>query len=123
MADLRSKYGFNGLDLTELRAIYYVLPQLWDHTIESRRFDQHVYSQEENAVCVPAEHESADQQTVTLAPKRAWKQGFKDKLEEFSVKADRGLLADYDVRNFVYRVRLFLLCVWVCAREDHSVGV
>lgn len=77
MADFRSKYVPEGLDLTELRAIWHNLPH-WDEGSEN--------NQERG--------------------KAEWKAALKSKLDNNAFKAAYGCLADHLVRNPVYEVGL-----------------
>ena len=104
IADLRSKYAFIGLDIVELRAIYYCLPKLWDGTRESRRHGRQVKEASENANCVQQEYSSEEQQLDNLAPKRQWKADLKGKLEELIRKEECETLQDFETRNPVYEV-------------------
>lgn len=73
MADFRSKYAYDGLDLVEMRAIWYNLPE-WD-----------VYSSN------PLEKGKAE-----------WKDGFKAKLDEMSYKEAKGTLPPQFCRHPAY---------------------
>jgi hypothetical protein len=76
LADFRSKYFYDGLDITEMRAVWYNLPK-WDIDAEN-----------------PLEKGKAE-----------WKEGFKSKLDDLAYKEAIGKLPVHLVRHPAYEVR------------------
>ena len=79
MADFRSKYNFDGLDIIEMRAVWNILPK-WNMESDN-----------------PLERGKSE-----------WRDGFKSKLDDIVYKEVRGTLAAHIVRNPVYEDADFL---------------
>lgn len=74
IADFRSKYDFHGLDIVEMRALWFVLDKVeWDRTIPS------------------------------LISKCEWRDGLKTKLDEMAIKEADDCLPAQEQRNIAYR--------------------
>ena len=73
IADLRSKYDWHGLDIVEMRAVYYKMEQIhWDRTVSNSRV------------------------------KAEWRDNLKTKLDELAHKESAGLLSANERRNVAY---------------------
>ena len=77
MADFRGKYVVNGLDIVELRAVWYSLP-VWDTDVN----------------CSNALERG----------KAEWKSGVKARLDDYNYKESRGTLPDKFIRHESYEV-------------------
>lgn len=75
LADFRSKYHYNDLDIIELRAIWYILPS-WDMTSTN----------------------------PLVKGKAEWKDGFKSKLDDYTYKEANNTLSLRILRHPVYEV-------------------
>ena len=82
LADFRSKYQAEALDLTELQAVWFALPS-WD------------------AAADPGQGSIGGQQEQAKAQ---WAAGLKSRLDEYAYKHACGKLAPHLVRNPVYAV-------------------
>ena len=87
MADLRSKYIATGLDVTEMRAVWYNLPN-WITVSDS----------------------AIDSSGIVDQAKAEWKIGFKSRLDDLAYKESRNTLTGNLLRNEAYDVSLFCLC-------------